>query len=167
MEWKTKSHVLPTSLQNIGRKVPNMRILRRKLLSIIRTFQGEESQKKPFGISNGSGRQSMSAQRVHTLSPFQCKSNFAPSGPTNGMFFGRYQVYEYPILIGPQDMERQTFDTDNAYWTDCDVSYNRFNLLWVSMAPFHVPGTRAYCFRTPNASGAFQSKGAAMFFAVL
>ena len=40
-------------------------------------------------------------------------------------------------------MERQTFDTDNAYWTDCDVSYNRFNLLWVSMAPFHVPGTRA------------------------
>src|SRR5699024_4728905 len=48
MEWKAKSYVLLMSLQNIGRKVPNMPILRRKSLSVTRTFQGEESQKKTF-----------------------------------------------------------------------------------------------------------------------
>ena len=37
-------------------------------------------------------------------------------------------------------MERQTFDADSAYRTDCDVSYNRFYLLWVNMAPSHVQG---------------------------
>ena len=140
MEWKIKYHVLLTILQNIGRKVPNMPIFTRKLLSIARTFRGEESQKKPLGISNGSDKPSMFDQRVHTLFLFQCKSSFAPSEPTNGMFFGRYQVCEYTILIGFQDMELQTFDADSAYRTDCDVSYNRFYLLWVNMAPSHVQG---------------------------